>query len=129
LKGELNGKPFQSLRDCDDLFAFALEVFAQGEYYWVPLEQVESLTVIPPKAPRDLLWASARLEMKESAGNVHLPALYPGSHEHADNQVKLGRMTDWKSSEGGPVRGVGTRMLLVGEDAVSLPECLKLELK
>jgi type VI secretion system protein ImpE len=127
LKGELNGKPFQSLRDCDDLFAFALEVFAQGEYYWVPLEQVESLTMIPPKAPRDLLWASARLEMKESAGNVHLPALYPGSHEHADNQVKLGRMTDWKTAERGPVLGAGARVFLVNEETESLLEWRQLQ--
>jgi type VI secretion system protein ImpE len=119
-KGNLNGKPFQSLRDCDDLFASVLEVMAQGQYYWVPLDQVESVTMNAPKAPRDLLWAPARLEMKDSAGNVHLPLLYPGSHEHSDNQVKLGRMTDWKSAEGGPVQGVGARVFLVDEDAMSL---------
>jgi type VI secretion system protein ImpE len=127
LKGELNGKPFQSLRDCDDLFAFVLEVFAQGGYYWVPLEQLESLTINPPKTPRDLLWASARLEMKESAGNVHLPALYTGSHEHADNPVRLGRMTDWKSSEGGPTLGIGARTFLVDDDAISLLDCRQLQ--
>jgi type VI secretion system protein ImpE len=120
LKGELNGKPFQSLRDCDDLFAFVLEVLAQGGYYWVPLEQIESLTINPPKTPRDLLWLSARLEMKESAGNVHLPALYPGSHEHADNQVKLGRLTDWKAANEGPTQGIGARTFLVDDDAISL---------
>jgi type VI secretion system protein ImpE len=119
-KGELNGKPFQSLRDCDDLFAGILEVFAQGGYYWVPLEQLDSVTVSPPKTPRDLLWAAARLEMKDSTGNVHLPLLYPGSHEHADNQVKLGRLTDWKSAEGGPVQGIGARIFLVDEDAIGL---------
>jgi type VI secretion system protein ImpE len=119
-KGELNGKPFQSLRDCDDLFSGLLEVMAQGQYYWVPLDQVESVTMKAPKAPRDLLWAPARLEMKDSAGNVYLPLLYPGSHEHPDNQVKLGRMTDWKSAEEGPVQGIGARVFLVDEDAVSL---------
>jgi len=119
-KGELNGKPFQSLRDCDDLFASVLEVLAQGQYYWVPLDQVESVTINAPKTPRDLLWAAARLEMKDSAGNVFLPLLYPGSHEHPDNQVKLGRLTDWKSAEGGPVQGIGARVFLVDDDAVSL---------
>ena len=97
-----------------------LEVMAQGQYYWVPLDQVESVTIDAPKAPRDLLWAPARLEMKESAGNVFLPLLYPGSHEHPDTQVKLGRLTDWKSAEGGPVQGVGARVFLVDDDAVSL---------
>jgi type VI secretion system protein ImpE len=121
--GQLNGKPFQSLRDCDDLFSGVLEVMAQGGYYWVPLEQVDSLTMNAPKTPRDLLWAPARLEMKESAGNVFLPLLYPNSHEHADSQVKLGRITDWKTvGEGGPVQGVGARVFLVDDDAVALQD-------
>jgi len=119
--GQLNGKPFQSLRDCDDLFSGVLEVMAQGGYYWVPLEQVDSVTINAPKTPRDLLWAPARLEMKESAGNVFLPLLYPGSHEHPDNQVKLGRLTDWKNiAEEGPIQGVGARTFLVDDDAVAM---------
>ena len=35
---------------------------AHGAYYWVPLEQVETITMNVPKAPRDLLWVPARLE-------------------------------------------------------------------
>ena len=121
-KGELNGKPFSSLRDCDDLFAGILEVMAQGAYFWVPLEQVQRLTMNAPKFPRDLLWVPARLEMEAAAGNVFLPALYPGSHAHDNELVKLGRMTDWRSEEGGPVLGVGLRMFLADDEAVSLPE-------
>ncbi len=37
LKGQLNDKPFDSLRDADDLFSGVLEVMAHGNYYWVPL--------------------------------------------------------------------------------------------
>jgi len=120
--GTLNDKPFTSLRDCDDVFGDILEVLAHGAYYWVPLGQVEAITMNAPKAPRDLLWVPARLEKHEAAGNVHLPALYPGSYEHADNLVKLGRLTDWKSTSGGPVVGVGLRTFLVDDDALSLLE-------
>ena len=59
----------------------------------------------PPRFPRDLLYVPARLELADEAGEVFLPALYPGSHEHADDQVRLGRMTDWKALEGGPTLG------------------------
>ncbi len=128
IKGELNGKAFASLRDCDDLLSGVLEVMAQGVYYWVPLEQVDTITIVPPKTPRDLLWLSARLEMTDSAGNVHLPVLYNGSHEHPDNQVKLGRLTDWKTPEGGPVLGVGARTFLVDEDAVGMLDWRQLEI-
>ena len=68
---------------------------AQGKYYWVPLEQVESLAANAPAAPRDLLWLPAHLSLRDGPeGDVFLPALYPGSHEHADDAVKLaGRPT------------------------------------
>jgi type VI secretion system protein ImpE len=127
-RGQLNGKPFDALRDADDLFGTVVEVMAHGAYYWVPLEQVVTLAMNPPRFPRDLLWAPARLELEGAAGEVFLPALYPGSHEHPDDAVKLGRSTDWRGAEGGPVLGVGLRTFLVGEDAVSLLELRQLEI-
>jgi type VI secretion system protein ImpE len=127
--GLLNNKRFESLRDCDDLFGTVLEVMSQGKYFWVPLEQIDSLSMNGPKFPRDLIWMPAHLEMREGpAGDVFLPALYPGSHEHAEDQIKLGRATDWKSDEGGPVQGVGLRTFLVGEEAVTLLEWRELQI-
>jgi type VI secretion system protein ImpE len=122
LKGTFNDKPFDSIRDADDLFGTVLEVLAHGEYYWVPLEQVQTLTMNPPKYPRDLLWRPARLEMEGAAGDVFLPVLYPGTHEKSDEQLLLGRTTDWVGSEGAPVRGVGARTFMVGDDGVGLLE-------
>jgi type VI secretion system protein ImpE len=128
LTGTLNGKPFTGLRDADDLFGTVLEVMAHGTYYWVLLEQVEALRFNAPKFPRDLIWLPARLEMPGAAGNVFLPTRYPSSETHADPQVRLGRVTDWLSKEGEPVRGVGLRTFLVGDDAVPLPEWRELVL-
>jgi type VI secretion system protein ImpE len=128
LNGQLNDKPFTALRDCDDLFAGVLEVMAGGNYFWVPLEQVDTLAMNPPRFPRDLLWAPARLEIRDGpAGDVFLPALYPGSHEHPDHQVKLGGATDWKGAEGEPVLGVGLRTFLADDDAVTLLEWRQLQ--
>jgi type VI secretion system protein ImpE len=123
VKGTLNGNAFEGLRDCDDLFGPVLEVMAHGEYFWLPVEQVESLSACAPKFPRDLLWLPANLSVREGpAGEVFLPVLYLGSHEHSDEQIKLGRGTDWNHSEGGPARGMGTRLFLVGDDAVGMLE-------
>ena len=58
--------------------------------------------------------------MEGSAGNVFIPVLYPMSHEHPDNAVRLSRTTDWKEVEGGPVLGVGVHMHLVGEEDVHI---------
>jgi len=127
--GRLNERPFDDLRDCDDLFGSVLEVFAQGNYFWVPLETVESISLVAPRFPRDLLWVKARLDTEGETGQVFLPALYPGSHEHADEQVKLGRMTDWTSDEQGPVIGRGLRMFLAGEDTSTLLEWRELQIE
>ncbi len=128
LKGLLNGKPFVGMRDADDLFGTVLEVMTQGEYFWVALEQIDSLAANAPAFPRDLLWLPARLMLQDGQqGEVFLPVLYPGSHEAADEALQLGRATDWKQAEGGPVRGVGAKTFLVGEDASHVLEWRELQ--
>jgi type VI secretion system protein ImpE len=131
LKGTLNGKPFVGLRDCDDQFAGVLEVMAQGGYFWVPLDQIESIAMKPPRFPRDLLWAPARVDLHEGAsGEVFLPILYPGSAESADAEVKLGRRTDWKQgAPDGPTLGHGARLLLAGDNDAALLDCRELVLE
>jgi type VI secretion system protein ImpE len=127
VSGTLNGKPFDGLRDADDLFGPVLEVFAQGKYLWLSVEQVDAAALIPPKVPRDLIWAPAKLVSRAGEeGDVFLPALYPGSHEHPDDAVKLGRSTDWTADA--PVRGRGARTFLAGDDGVGLLELRELHL-
>ncbi len=121
-RGLLNGQPFESLRDADDLFAGVLEVMAHGRYFWVGLEQVRLLTINPPRYPRDLLFVPAQLELEDEQGDIFLPALYPGSHEHPDDQVRLGRGTDWKEFDGGPTLGLGLHTYLRDDDAIGLLE-------
>ena len=99
-----------------------LEVLAHGRYFWVGLEQVRLLTSEPPRYPRDLLFLPAHIELEAEQGDVFIPALYPGSHEHADDQVRLGRMTDWKELDGGAMLGVGLHTLLCDDDALGLLE-------
>lgn len=72
--GQLNGQPFQSLRDADDLFAGVLEVMAHGRYFWVGLEQVRLLTMKPPRFPRDLVFIPAHLELDDEQGEIFVPA-------------------------------------------------------
>jgi type VI secretion system protein ImpE len=129
LKGTLNGKAFEGIRDADDLFGTVLEVMAQGEYFWVALEQVDSLAMNAPAFPRDLIWMPARLMLHDGQqGEVFLPVLYPGSHEAGDDALKLGRATDWKQAEGGPVLGTGAKTFLVGDDGSALAEWRELQM-
>jgi type VI secretion system protein ImpE len=123
LAGTLNDAPFADLRDADDLFAGVLEVMAHGKYFWLPLEQVESVAANPPRFPRDTVWFPVKLATKvNESGDVFLPALYPGSGGHADDAVRLGRATDWSEPAPGFARGAGLRTVFAGEHEVGLLE-------
>jgi len=120
--GELNGKPFSELRDADSDIGARLEVFAAGAYVWLPFEHLASLEMGPPQRLRDTLWAPALVQAAPSfkgmdLGEVLIPAIYPFSWRQPDQQVWLGRVTEWLENEEGGESPVGQKMLLVdGEE-------------
>jgi type VI secretion system protein ImpE len=123
IQGKLNGRPFTELRDCDDLFGDVLEMMFQGKYYWLPLEQVSRLVMGEPRYPRDLLWVPAQLILTtDQVGEVFFPALYPGSWQHQDDEIRLGRKSDWQEHPDGPVLGMGQHTFLVDDDAMGILE-------
>jgi type VI secretion system protein ImpE len=124
VRGTLNDKPVEGLRDADDLLSPILEVMVLRDYIWVPWSQINELEVQAPAHPRDLLWAPARLVLSDGEQRrCYLPALYPNTYAAADDAVKLGRMTDWIVPEGeGPVRGVGQHLVVTGESDLGMLE-------
>ena len=118
LAGTCNGTRFEDFRDWDDVLGPVLELIVNGQYSWLPFEQIRRMEVNAPKHMRDLMWASARIEAADSTiGEVYIPALYAGSSEHTNDQVRLGRMTDWKRVSDDLSQAVGLRVFLVdGED-------------
>jgi type VI secretion system protein ImpE len=121
---------FQDLRDADDLLAGTFEVLTTtGKYFWIPVERVTSLEFHPPKRPRDLLWRRATMSVADGPdGDVYIPATYAAPDQAADDSLLLGRSTDWTGPEGGPVRGLGMRTFLVGEEAATIMELTGLEI-
>jgi type VI secretion system protein ImpE len=120
--GTCDGTPFDDCRDLDDLTAPLLEVLTStGKYYWVPLENVESIRFSRPERAMDLIWRTAEVSIAGGPdGGVYLPALYPGSGNARDSQLRLGRGTDWSGGEHSPVRGIGQKMVLLGDEAKSI---------
>jgi type VI secretion system protein ImpE len=120
--GSLNGKPFSEIRDADPDIGARLEVFAAGSCVWIPFEHVASLEMGPPQRLRDTLWAPAVVQAGPSfrgmdLGEVLLPAIYPFSWKQDDENVWLGRITDWSADEQGREIPNGQKMLLVdGEE-------------
>lgn len=127
VSGTVNDQPVSGLRDADDLLAPILEVMLLRDYVWVPWSQVRELVVEKPTHPRDLLWTPARLVLSDGdERRAYLPALYPGSSSAANDNLKLGRMTDWLVPVGdGPVRGVGQHLLVAGDHDFGLLEVRK----
>ena len=116
--GKLNEGDFQDFRDSDDRLGGVIELIVKDKYVWLPVEQIKRLEISPPKQLRDMLWASARVEALDGTiGEVYMPTLYPGTSDAENDQVRLGRMTDWKQVSEDFYSAVGLRLFLVdGED-------------
>lgn len=129
LGGTCDGRRFADLRDCDDLTASIFEVLtSQGKYYWMPMERVERIEIRPFERPRDLLWRSAHVVLRDGAhGEMFLPTIYAGTAASGTEQAVLGRMTDWQGGDSSPLRGIGQRMLLVDDEDRPLLEIGELE--
>jgi type VI secretion system protein ImpE len=127
LAGMLNGKPFEGLYDADERFGTVVEVFGTGGVYtWVPLEQVATITMNPPQAPRDVIWRAASVVLTDGvSGDVLVPGLYPDTHLHADDEIRLGRGTVWLGGEGEVGRGAGGKMFLTPAGQVGFTAVLQ----
>jgi type VI secretion system protein ImpE len=129
--GTLNGTPFETLEDSDPRVGPRLELFAAGAYLWIPFEHIESIEMEAPKRLRDLLWAPALVRTgpkfkDKELGEVLLPVLAPFSWRHADDNVKLGRATEWAEVDGISVP-FGQRVISVDGEDVPLLEIRKIE--
>ena len=135
LAGTLNGEPFETIEDADPRIGPRLEVFVAGEYVWLPFEHLGSLTMEQPRRLRDLIWSNAvvtagpALQGKDF-GQVLLPVLYPASWKHPKDSVKLGRETEWTTSEADGDIPSGRKLLLLdGEKVVPFLEIRSLEIQ
>jgi len=118
IAGSAGSQSFGDFRDADDLLAPVIEFYDGPMYCWVPVTQVRSFTLTPPKTPRDLLWNVCELTLDDdTVRSGVMPVLYVNSHETDDDAIRLGRQTDWVGFENGPAFGLGMRTFLVdGEE-------------
>lgn len=131
VRGTLNGEPFDAFEDADPRIGARLEVFAGGQYTWLPLEHVSSLHVEEPRRLRDLLWAPARVQAGPELeslelGEVLLPVLSPLTSDSDDDAIRLGRATDWAETSDGLPFPVGQKLFLVDGEGVPILEVREL---
>jgi type VI secretion system protein ImpE len=133
VSGTLNGTPFHSLSDADPRIGARLEIFAAGQYTWIPLEQIASVRINPPKRLRDLLWAPAVVRTSSDfrgveLGEVLVPALAPLSWAHDNDEVRLGRRTEWQEIGPDAQAPIGQKLLLVDDQEFPLLELRELDI-
>jgi type VI secretion system protein ImpE len=128
LQGQIDGTHFNEFKDGDDLIAPFLEVIVRADYLWLALEDIVRLEIRPPRTLRDLLWIPGKVELREQQTiDVFIPVQYYGSSDHADDSVKLGRMTVWENLGEETNLGKGQRTFLIDGDERSLLEIRKAE--
>ena len=92
---------------------------------------MESIEIPPPKRLRDTIWTPALVrtgpafKMTE-LGEVLLPVLCPFSFRHADDNVRLGRLTVWEEAEDAAVP-FGQKMFLMDDEEIPFLEVRKIE--
>jgi type VI secretion system protein ImpE len=133
VRGKLNGKEFSSLSDADPRIGEKLEVFAAGDYLWISFHDIAAIKLEEPKKLRDLCWAPARLTTgptfrSRELGEILLPAIAPLSWQHENDEVRLGRVTEYCEDESGAVAPYGGKTLLVDGEEVALLDVRELEI-
>ena len=130
LRGFLDGQEFEGLHDADDRFASVLEAYRAGEYVWYAWEVLRKVTLAPADVLLDQLYRPATIALRDGTEFlVHLPLVYPHSHE-TEGVFALGLETDHICPDQGPVRSVGAKLLSVGDGGeMLLSECRMIEIR
>ncbi len=133
VSGRLNGSPFHSLTDADPRIGARLEVYAAGQYTWIPFEQIASVRMTAPTRLRDLLWAPAAVRTGADfkgveLGEVLVPALAPLTWQDSNDAVRLGRVTEWHDLGNGTEGPIGQKLLLVDGEEFPILELRELDI-
>jgi type VI secretion system protein ImpE len=130
LSGTINGRAFAGISDSDDRICPALELFSNGAYMWLPFQRIKMISLRRPNFLRDLLWVPAHVECLDGQqGEVYLPTLYPRSESDENQQVRLGRITEWVNLGEGLVGGLGLKTFVIGDVETSLLEINELKIE
>lgn len=108
-------------RDLDDLTSSVFEIYSvTGKYLWIPMSSVMELQFSLRESIIDYCWSPVVLTLREKERDLqgYMPLLYSGSCSSESQDIQTGRATDWIGDENSPMRGIGQRMFLVGDNAV-----------
>ncbi len=131
ISGTLNGEPFSTISDADPRIGARLEVYAAGQYTWIPFAQLSAVSAPFPQQLRDLLWIPAMVRPGDAyagheLGEVMIPALTPLAWQHASEEVRLGRVTEFQELPSGTIAPIGQKLLRVDDELIPILEIREL---
>jgi len=118
--GAIDDEPFEWIMDADPRLGPVLEAIVNGQYYWIPFNNIRQVVIEAPSDLRDVVWMPAQFTWSNGGQAVGLiPTRYPGSESSDDPLVRLSRKTDWVEA-GEAALGLGQRLLAtdVGDHAL-----------
>lgn len=126
----VNGKEATDFRDFNDLTSVVLEVIIKDSYVWVPFEQIEKIEFFERKSLRDNFWTQAKMETSNGTnGEVFVPALYNETWRSSDDNIRLGKVTDWRDVGEEIYVGEGMKLFAVGNEHKSILDIETIEFK
>jgi type VI secretion system protein ImpE len=128
--GHVDGRPFERWRDADDVLGPVIELFHDGRYVWLAVDQVHKLRLDDDANElRDLLYRPATVALTDgSTWDVFIPGLYADTAGHPEDGIRTGAGVDWVE-RCGVMRGLGSRTFLFGEEELALSEFRQVEVR
>ncbi len=110
--GNIDGSPFEWMADADPRMGPCLEIIVNGGYSWVPFSRLQELKFEAPTDLRDKIWVPVQVTWSNGGRAVgFIPGRYPGSEGADDNDLVMGRKTEWIDAAADLQIGLGQRML------------------
>ncbi|MCB1025439.1 MAG: hypothetical protein KDB79_13670 [Acidobacteria bacterium] len=108
---KINGEESADFRDCNDLTMCVFEAIVKDSYTWLPFEQIETVEFTPAKTLRDKFWMQAEVGMVNGTkGEMFIPSLYVDSFKSSKDDIRLGKVTDWRETDEDIFIGEGVRL-------------------
>jgi type VI secretion system protein ImpE len=121
VSGTLDSKRFDGFCDTDARLYPFLEAFVHERYVWIPFEAIRELVIQGPRTSFDLIWAMANITTWGGLTmNCCLPVVYPETFLCEEEQLKLGRLTDWVPLGGGFSKALGQHVFQAGDEEAAI---------
>lgn len=117
--GSADSQDFNWICDGDSRLGPCFELILDGQYYWLPVDQVSMLEFSPPAVALDLVWAPIRVTLINGGSQpAYMPVRYPPGGSTADDDAfLLGHRTEWDEAAPDSWHGRGRRTWIAdGED-------------